>query len=479
MLAGLASLLRSIDNTTDGDDYIEGNGGTDTIYGDLGQDDLIGGSSDLFGLTTPAQRADGADTIFGGDGTDILRNTPGDQTANGHARDADVILGDNGRIYRLVGTNGVSTGAFLAFNYDNTPGAMLHVIPRAISLLDYTNGTRGKKDIGAADIIHGEAGNDLIHGMAGNDVIYGEGQDDSIIGGTGDDWISAGSGDDGAIGDDGRILTSRNGIAEPLFGIAATVQTTLTSSLGVQVQLKVTGQLSRTMYLLATSKGGKDFLYGGLGDDFLHGGAGNDGISGAEALQDIYDLPSESARRLFKPGVLKYDRHNPLARINAHPLNFEATDSLGAFIDDGQDVLFGEDGADWLVGGTNSDQLFGGNGNDYLNVDDNLATSGGANTSLDPAPFDTQDLAFGGAGQDTMLANSFRDRLFDLTGEFNGRLTPTSIFGSPNMSAIAHPGAGSFLRSLMISDGLDGTLTGITAGGKSASGRGFWQIGPR
>ena len=479
MFIGLASLLRSIDNTTDGDDYIEGNSGTDTIYGDLGQDDLIGGSSDLFGLTTPAQRADGTDTIFGGDGTDILRNTPGDQTANGHARDADVILGDNGRIYRLVGTNGVSTGAYLAFNYDNSPGATLHIIPRAISLLDYTVGTRAKKDIGAADIIHGEAGNDLIHGMAGNDVIYGEGQDDSIIGGTGDDWISAGSGDDGAIGDDGRILTSRNGIAEPLFGIAATQQTTLTSSLGVQVQLKVTGQLSRTMYLIAASKGGKDFLYGGLGNDFLHGGAGNDGISGAEALQDIYALPSESSNRLFKPGVLKYDRHNPLARINGHPLNFEATDSLGAFIDDGKDVLFGEDGTDWLVGGTNSDQLFGGNGNDYLNVDDNLATSGGANTSLDAAPFDSQDIAFGGAGQDTMLANSLRDRLFDLTGEFNGRLTPTSIFGNPNMSAIAHAGAGSFLRSLMISNGLDGTLTGITVGGKSASGRGFWQIGPR
>ena len=78
-----------------------------------------------------------------------------------------------------------------------------------------------------------------------------------------------------------------------------------------------------------------------------------------------------------------------------------------------------------------------------------------------------------------VLANSLRDRLFDLTGEFNGRLTPTSIFGNPNMSAIAHPGAGSFLRSLMISNGLDGTLTGITVSGKSASGRGFWQIGPR
>ena len=29
----------------DGDDYIEGSGGNDVIFGNLGQDDLIGGSS--------------------------------------------------------------------------------------------------------------------------------------------------------------------------------------------------------------------------------------------------------------------------------------------------------------------------------------------------------------------------------------------------------------------------------------------------
>ena len=38
----------SFEATTDGDDYIEGNGGDDVIFGNLGQDDIIGGSSDLF-----------------------------------------------------------------------------------------------------------------------------------------------------------------------------------------------------------------------------------------------------------------------------------------------------------------------------------------------------------------------------------------------------------------------------------------------
>src|SRR5207248_504463 len=114
----------SFEAVSDGDDYIEGNGGNDVIFGNLGQDDIIGGSSDLFALTLPTQRPDGKDLIFGGAGTDITRNDIGDATTahstglpstaaddliinnpGSHAHDADVIIGDNGRILRLVGVN--------------------------------------------------------------------------------------------------------------------------------------------------------------------------------------------------------------------------------------------------------------------------------------------------------------------------------------------------------------------------------------
>src|SRR5205807_2126548 len=40
----------SFEASTDGSDYIEGNGGNDTIFGGLGEDDIIGDSSDLYGL---------------------------------------------------------------------------------------------------------------------------------------------------------------------------------------------------------------------------------------------------------------------------------------------------------------------------------------------------------------------------------------------------------------------------------------------
>ena len=137
----------SVEGAEDGDDYVEGGGGSDVIFGNFGQDDLIGGSSSLFGLTTLAAglRPDVDDTIFGGAGTRIERNDIGDATERGHASDADYILGDNGNIFRLVGINGNDSMAFLTFEYDNyTDGLLppdpLNIIPRGIELLDYTFG---------------------------------------------------------------------------------------------------------------------------------------------------------------------------------------------------------------------------------------------------------------------------------------------------------------------------------------------------
>ncbi len=227
----------SVEQTTDGDDYIEGNGGADTIFGNLGQDDIVGDSSDLFGLgddqrltlskrvagvttvltgsdgkpvqwrvvnltnggltlnlagtaagltagtatltvygagiqepvtvdlqvvtggialtaqtdwssfgsfcfaSTPYPDADdcrptGADSIFGGAGTEIARGDIGAATLaadgsiitepTGHARDADAIAGDNAQIFRLVGTNGAqrTPNTYLTFAYDTYTGGL-------------------------------------------------------------------------------------------------------------------------------------------------------------------------------------------------------------------------------------------------------------------------------------------------------------------------------------------------------------------
>ncbi len=186
--SGQLVVVASVESATDGDDYIEGNAGTDTIFGNLGQDDIVGGSSSAFVWSLPlGQRDDGSDLIFGGAGTELLRNETGNTVDEGdtsHSRDSDMILGDNGNIYRMVRAG----GGYVTFNYDNYGGERIKV--RAADLVDYTEGgidfnAAASADLGAGDELHGESGDDFLYGMTGHDVMFGEGQDDDIIGGYG------------------------------------------------------------------------------------------------------------------------------------------------------------------------------------------------------------------------------------------------------------------------------------------------------
>lgn len=470
----------SVTAANDGDDYIEGNGGDDRIYGNEGQDDIIGGNSDLFGLTTPAQRPDGGDLIFGGSGIDLARNTVGASGVNAHSRDADMVLGDNGRIFRPIG-KGSASGAFLTFNYDNY-GGTIRIIPRAIDLIDYTANGVASDDIGAGDVIHGEAGDDILHGASGNDVIYGEGQDDDLYGESGNDWLSGGTGEDGILGDDGKILTSRNGIAEPLYGLVAVAQSSIQSkSMAASYILNATGRLNKAVDLEPFDIGGNDLIYGGLGDDFLHGGAGDDGISGAEALDSIYVAPSTARAIVYDATVREftdYNENNALLKVAGHALNFEAF--VGATtnkVNDGNDVLFGDLGNDWLVGGTNSDHMFGGLGDDLLNSDDNLETNGGLNDAPDAGLYGDADLAYGGGGLDYMLGNTGADRMVDSHGEFNSYVVPFSPYGAATIIRALNPDTRDLLYAVSKSDGADQTRTGGGLGTPARNGEPYGELG--
>lgn len=536
---GTLEVLPSFEDPTDGDDYIEGNGGEDVIFGNLGQDDILGGSSKLFSLTTADLRPDGADLIFGGAGTDITRNDLGDAELNaagdqivtlptGHARDADMILGDNGNIYRLVSVDGAGASSYLAFNYDNYDGG-LRIIPRAAELLDYHPGgidydpnvSTVADDIGVADEIHGESGDDFIYGMVGDDVLYGEGQDDDLIGGYGNDWISGGTGQDGVIGDDGRIYTSRNAdtYGEPLYGIdpllspgedsAKTIQGDVlnefiyTPGKIQQSTINVQGELKKSVNLTPFKLGdpealdydgsdhdpqqADDIIYGGWGGDFLHGGDGDDAISGAEALPMYYDAPVNPGN-ILKFGVYRagefgaYDEYDPWSKVYwdsatgefvtggtvEFPLNFnhEEGPSAGTYealeaFTDGDDIIFGDVGNDWLVGGTGRDHLFGGYGYDLMNVDDDHTTNGDANDMPDTHP-SYEDIAYGGAGRDVLIANTGGDRLIDWAGEFNSYIVPFAPFGMATVSRTLQPQVMEYLYALSASDGADSTRAADT-----------------
>ncbi|HEV2293601.1 MAG TPA: hypothetical protein VGR35_07085 [Tepidisphaeraceae bacterium] len=537
--SGVSALAtKSVSNTTDGDDYMEGNGGDDTMFGDLGQDDMAGGSSDLFGLITPAMRPDGADLMYGGDGTDLLRNTLGDTSATGHARDADVMMGDNANILRLVSVSGDTT-TYLAFTYDNY--GTLKIIPRATTPLDYHPLTPAGDEIGAGDLMHGEAGDDSMYGMTGHDTMFGEGQDDDIIAGLGNDWMSGGTGSDGLLGDDGRIATSRNGWTEPLSGVTVATSQTLISTPGkIQTAtIHVTGTLKKVVNLTPFSTDptwagqadefadgsydhtSDDVIYGGWGNDSMHGGSGDDAISGAEALPlaaaflpgigvivtgynnpvnignmlafNPEDPDSQHFDRTRRAGEFAlYDEYNPLARIVINDagtlrqflLNFDPSegpiDPLSTSSvkkrTDGDDKIFGDLGNDWLVGGTGRDNLYGGFGNDLMNADDDHGTNGGLNDAPD-TDASYEDRAYGGAGRDVLIGNTGGDRLIDWVGEFNSYLVPFAPFGMGTVSRTLQPQLPEFLLALSAADGADPTRAADTGADPVRNGEPEGELG--
>lgn len=280
-LVGDLDLIPSFDAPgSDGQDYIEGNSGNDQAYGGLGQDDIVGGSSGFFSLVNSYDRPDGSDLLFGGSGIWTGRNDNGGLDPGAaipgerHASDSDAIVGDNGRIVRIVGTDHLDVcgttcepgdALYVSYVYDDIYGPSGQIVVRGITLLDYTWGgpdfrpdrfglanpapspsgtcstSAGQTqddcsqpltivdgmnshitqpgdavdglfwwEIFGNDEIHGGLSDDFIYAGGGNDVVYGDADDDDIIGGWGEDWLSGGVGSDGILGDDGRIFTSRN-----------------------------------------------------------------------------------------------------------------------------------------------------------------------------------------------------------------------------------------------------------------------------
>jgi Ca2+-binding RTX toxin-like protein len=216
-------------------------------------------------------RPDGRDILFGGAGTLAGHNDDSVTTD-----DADVMVGDNGYVLRMVPVAGILAGL------TGVPSAAASVlgdsVVRVVVLLDYTDGGpdartwlfpritaaklatqgTGLLDVWGADELHGEAGRDALYGGGGNDVLYGDAGNDLLVGGWGNDWISGGTGADLGFGDETWV----NGMDASRAN-----------------QPKVV-------------KYSNDVLYGGWDDDVMDGGWGDDLVSGAEALRESWALTS-------------------------------------------------------------------------------------------------------------------------------------------------------------------------------------------
>ncbi|QDT09622.1 Bifunctional hemolysin/adenylate cyclase precursor [Planctomycetes bacterium K23_9] len=137
----------------EGDDFVDGRGGSDTLRGGGGNDVLQGGR--------------GADALLGGDGVDAASYA-----------DATSIV----RVYLAnpQDNNGIADGD----TYDSIENLVGS---------DFNDTLVGDT---AANGILGGFGNDGIEGGAGADTLDGQDGNDRLTGGLGDDWLTGGAGND-------------------------------------------------------------------------------------------------------------------------------------------------------------------------------------------------------------------------------------------------------------------------------------------
>ena len=386
--------------------------------------------------------------LFGGSGNEIGYDDPGDGGTNGHANDSDAIVANNGTDLQSRRDERRQRRPLPDVQLRPWTGATANVIPRAITLLDYTPGGpdyAGQAgplvagDIGGASEIHGEAGDDFIYGGPGNDVLYGDGQNDAIIGGYGADWISGGTGDDGILGDDGRLLTSREGTAEPLNGVGALTDPSdaLNAELSIQggaqdVIANPAGTLTYTANLLPNNvdpnhasqntlfapKFANDIIYGGLGNDSIHGGAGDDAISGAEAPIESYADSYDANGNLIAADV-RTDFNHPYNPGNV--LGYSPTLTYQAQYDPNDPFrkILLTPGTGALYKGTvdtSTEVLSENKANTYLDwflnfnaTDGPLDTQWYVGSSYPAIPTDGNDRIFGDLGNDWAVGGTGRD----------------------------------------------------------------------
>ncbi|WP_300029334.1 calcium-binding protein [uncultured Roseobacter sp.] len=269
------------DQTTAGDDVVDG-----TAY-----DDQIVGTG-------------GNDTIFAGDGNDLISYLSGDDVISEMNAGSDTLdlsqfvaeqvifreVGDDVLIETPVGTIRLENQLLHAVG---SPLSNIETVLFDGSTLDET----GIRDKIATDllletdlVLNGDENDNLLSGAAGDDVLNGGAGNDELNGGNGDDILNGGSGADTIDGGSGSDTASYEGATSAITVSLATGSGTLGDALGdtlTGVENLIGSAFADNLSGNSGANslagaGGDDTLNGGDGADTLEGGLGNDALNGGE-----------------------------------------------------------------------------------------------------------------------------------------------------------------------------------------------------
>jgi Ca2+-binding RTX toxin-like protein len=367
-----------------GNDFLYGNGSSNTLDGGPGDDSLEGG-----GDTDILYGQEGSDLLRGGYGSDVMFGGAGTDTASWSER-----------------TNPVNASIDDVQN-DGEPGEGDYVDTGVENL---TGGSGN-------DTLTGDYHSNRLMGGPGNDTLAGKGGTDELDGGNGNDLLDGGPfaspGDtlDGGPGTDTVTYATRiDSITIRLDGVGGEdhINTVENVKAGGGNDTIVGNADSNWIF----SNGGDDVVHGGGGFDVLHGGNGNDHLWG----EDGHDVVAGDAGADTLSGGNADDYisgHAGVDTVTYSDYNVPVTVSLDGAYNDGKagegdnvlpdvETVIGGSGGDTLTGDADPNTLVGGDG------PDTLSGLGGADL-LQGGP--KADVLDGGDDSDTLDGGTENDQL--------------------------------------------------------------------
>jgi Ca2+-binding RTX toxin-like protein len=295
-----------------GNDYIQGGAGADTLIAGAGKDTLVAGS--------------GNESLVGGSGTDLLIGGSGNDTIVA-GTGTDSIFGGNGNstIYGGSGNDSIYAGS-------------------------------------GNDLIQGGSGTYFIDGGSGSDTINaGTGANDSIYGGSaGHNLITGSSGGYNLIygGGPGDTLNGGAGGNDTLYGSAGGYPAAVTSNV-------ITGGAKGNNLIFGGGSG--DLLFGPLGNNTLYGGNGNETLYGGDG-KDLQFNPLASGLVDAAGDDLSGGNNLLVGGTGNDVIYGDSSGNNTLQAGPGNDTLYAGSGADYLQAGPGTDALYGGGGGDHFEL---------------------------------------------------------------------------------------------------------------
>ncbi|WP_210496469.1 Calx-beta domain-containing protein [Microvirga antarctica] len=394
-LAGTGNALENTLTGNEGDNWLNGGAGADTMAGDVvielpgdGIDTVEAAISVALGANVENLILTGTESLSGtgNDLANALTGNAGNNRLDGGAG-ADTMAGGAGNDIYLVDNAGDVVLEALGEGTDTVRAAVSFALGDNVEQLVLT----GTGDIDGT----GNALGNVLLGNSGNNVLDGGSGADILTGGAGDDTY---------------VVDSTGDIVSEVAGEGVdTVRASLSWTLGAHVEnltLTGTADIDATGNGLAnvlTGNAGSNVIDGGLGADMMRGGGGDD----TYIVDDAGDVVSEA------PGG-----GNDVIRAS---ISLTLADEVESLVLTGNGDLSG-------TGNGLANTLTGNSGN-------NVLTGGGGNDTLD-----------GGAGNDTAVFAGARGN-YTLVANADGSVTVTDTVGQDGQDIVRN------VESLQFSDG--------------------------